>query len=323
MKQSLNESIKQAAEEIRGANKVVIVSHVNPDGDTIGCQLALGLALIMIGKKVTLLCQDPIPTRFQFLPGSELILSQSTEIADVAIAMDCGSAKQLGKIRPIFSRAKKTIQIDHHDFGIAFAKLLVLEEDASAVGEIVYELIRALKFKITPAIATCLLTSIIVDTGSFRFSNIRPKTFDICGKLIKEGVDLQQLIEASYWQKSRVTAKLSGHCMLNAQFSKDGSIAWVTVYQRDFKNFGAILSDVDPVADDLRSIEGVKIAAVFRETVGRRFRVSLRAAYGINVAVVAKIFGGGGHHNAAGCVIRNSQKERQRLLDELGALITQ
>lgn len=116
-------------------------------------------------------------------------------------------------------------------------------------------------------------------------------------------------------------AKLSGHCMAQAQFSKDGKIAWTVVSQGDFKHFGAHLSDVDSVADDLRSIEGVKVAAIFRETESKKFRVSLRSSHGINVANVARLFGGGGHHNSAGCAIRCSVKEKQKLLAELEELV--
>ena len=320
MTKGLRKNIADAAKAIRRAAKVSIVCHVNPDGDTIGCQLALGHALILMGKKVMLLSQDGVPTRFQFLPGSELILSSFSEPADVAIAVDCGSDTRLGNFKNLFFKSKVTIQVDHHDFGEPFGKIQVLEEEASAVGEIVYELIRALNVEITPAIATCLLTSIIVDTGSFRFSNIRPKTFELCSRLIKKGVELQHLIEQSYWKQSRSTARLSGYCLMNTEFSEDGKIAWSTVYQKDFNRFNAKLSDVDSVADELRFIEGVKIAAFFRQTPRKTFRVSLRSSYGINVAHVAALFGGGGHHNAAGCSIRSTETEKNRLLSELGNL---
>ena len=320
MKTGLYTNISKAVKTIRRAKKIIVASHVNPDGDTIGCLLALGHTLILMGKQVILLSQDGVPPRFQFLPGSELILSETTDTADVSIAVDCGGVNQLGSLRAPFFRSKTTIQIDHHDFGDSFGKIQVLEGDAAAVGEIVYELIKALEVEITPAIATCLLTSIIVDTGSFRFTNIRSKTFDVCSRLVRKGVDIQHLIEESYWKKSRSVAKLSGYAIMKASFSDSGAVAWSTIYQKDFKRFGARISDVDAVADDLRSIEGVKVAAVFRETEKKRFRVSLRSKYGINVAKVAKSFQGGGHHNSAGCLIRNSEKEKETLLKALEAL---
>ncbi|MBI2095781.1 MAG: bifunctional oligoribonuclease/PAP phosphatase NrnA, partial [Candidatus Omnitrophica bacterium] len=309
MEKGLTASVLKTVRAIGTAKKVLVVCHINPDGDTIGCLLALGLSLIQVGKKVTLLSQDGIPARFQFLPGSDLVISESKESADVAIAVDCGSITQLGNTKHIFLKAKTTVQVDHHDFGQLFGKIQVIEEEASAVGEIVYELIRALGAKITPNIASCLLASIIIDTGSFRFSNIRPKTFQICGELVKTGINLQHLIEESYWKKSQSTARLSGYGLMKSEFSDDGALAWSAVTQQDFSRFKANLSDVDSVADDLRGVEGVKIAVLFRELPNGAFRTSLRSKYGINVANVAKLFGGGGHHNSAGCILKNFKTE--------------
>ena len=321
MKTEFQKNILMATKALRRAKKVTIVSHVNPDGDTLGCLLALGLALMQEDKKVTLLCHDAVPTRFQYLPGSELVNPVSREKPDVAVAVDCGSPKQLGSVGPAFFKAPCTIQIDHHDFGDAFGKIQVLDPEASAVGEIVYELLRALKTEITPAIATCLLTSIIIDTGAFRFSNIRAKTFDICGRLVKKGVDVQRLLEEAYWVKSRSMALLSGHAVSKAQFSKDGAVAWTTVSRQDMFSYGAGLSDADSVTDDLRAIEGVKVAALFRETDKGNLRVSLRSKKGINVALVAKQFGGGGHHSSAGCSVRGLKSEKKKILKALETLI--
>ncbi len=313
--------LTEAARALKGARSVLIVSHINPDGDTLGCQLALGLALMQSDKKVHLLCQDPVPTRYQFLQGSELVVSTTHEKSDIAVAVDCGSINQLGTIKTHFLACKQSIQVDHHDFGDAFGKIQVLDPEASAVGEIVYELINALNLKITPAIASCLLTSIIVDTGSFRFSNIRAKTFDICSKLIRKGVDVQHLIEEAYWVKSRAMALLSSHAIVRAKFSKDGAIAWSIVRQKDILKYSAALHDADSVADDLRSIQGVKIAALFRETGIGNYRISLRSQKGIHVAEVAKKFGGGGHFNAAGCSIPKSEAEIKKLLKALSELV--
>ncbi len=321
MKKSFETGFEDALRVLRSAKKVMVVSHLNPDGDTLGCMLALGLALMQMGKKVSLTCQDAMPTRYQYLPGSELVQSECREKMDVAVAVDCGGEKQLGTLRSAFFKAKTTIQVDHHDFGDAFGKIQVLDAEASAVGEIAYHLICGLKAEITPAIATCLLTSIIVDTGAFRFSNTRSKTFEICARLCKKGVDVQHLIEEAYWVKSRAMALLSGFAMWNAKFSKDGNVAWAVVSQRNLQRFGAGLSDADSVADDLRSIEGVKIAALLRQTERGNYRVSLRSRKGIHVAMVAQRFGGGGHHNSAGCSIGRSAADRRKLLKALEELI--
>ena len=321
-KKTYKQQVLKAANVLLAAKKVAIMAHLNPDGDTLGCQLALGLALLNRGQKVFFLCEDAVPTRLQFMPGSELIGDHQPGKVDVAVAVDCGSSKQMGSMEAVFFKAKNNIQVDHHDFGQAFGKIQVLDHEASAVGEIIYEIIRAMRSEITPAIATCLMTSIIIDTGAFRFSNIRPKTFEICARLSRTGVDIRHLIEEAYWIKSRPMALLSSRAILNARFLKDGAVAWAAVSQADIKKHGAGLSDADSVADDLRSIEGVKIAALFRETEKGNSRVSLRSKKGINVALVAKRFGGGGHHNSAGCRIRNSPVEKKKLLDALESLIS-
>ena len=321
MTQEYKKNVLKVSQALHRAKKVMVAAHINPDGDTLGCALALGLALLHLGKKVTLICQDGMPSRFQFLPGSELVVSDSRETADVAVAMDCGSPTQLGTVSRAFFRAKQTIRVDHHDFGDAFGDIQVLDDEASAVGEIVYDLIRSLKVEITPAIATCLLTSIIVDTGAFRFSNVRSKTFEICARLTKRGVDVQHLIEEAYWIKSRRMALLSSHAILNAEYSVDHGMAWSLITQKDLKRYGAGLPDADSVADDLRSIEGVKLAAVFRETEKGNYRVSLRSKKNINVALVAKRFGGGGHHSSAGCTIRRASIQKKELLAALEELI--
>lgn len=315
-------SLKEGVKAIRAAKSVMIAAHMNPDGDTIGCQLALGLTLMQMDRRVHLLCQDPMPTRYQFLQGSELVTSTLHDKVDLAIAVDCGSSKQLGSVREVFLKVKQTIQIDHHDFGEAFGKIQILEPDASAVGEIVFDLIEKLGAEITPAIASCLLTSIIIDTGSFRFSNVRAKTFDICSKLVKKGVDVQNLIEEAYWVKSRPMAMLSSHALTKAKFSNDGALAWTTVTQGHIMRLGAALHDADSVADDLRSIQGVKVAALFRETARGNYRISLRSKKGINVAAVAQRFGGGGHHYAAGCSIPSSQADVSKVLKALEGLVS-
>ena len=254
-KKNLKKSVLVTARALRRAKKIMVVSHVNPDGDTLGCLLALGLALMQAGKKVSLLCHDAVPTRFQYLPGSELVGSPKPRKARCGrrgrLREPAAAGLDRGRVFPV----PCTVQIDHHDFGDAFGKIQLLDPEASAVGEIVYDLLRALGTEITPAIATCLLTSIIIDTGAFRFSNIRAKTFDICARLVKKGVDIQHLIEEAYWVKSRPMALLSGHAVSRAVFSANGSVAWADVSQRDIVHYGAGLSDADSVADDLRSIQ--------------------------------------------------------------------
>lgn len=313
--------MQKAAKALRAAKTVVVASHVNPDGDTIGCLLALGHGLLQMSKRVILVSPDGMPARFQFLPGSNLVLTGTKVKADVAVAVDCGSGSQLGPFYSVFGAAKTTIQIDHHDFGEGFSKLLVVDTEAAAVGEIIYDLLKLLKVPVTPAIATCLLTSIIVDTGSFRFSNVRSRTLRICADLLDKGVDMKYLIEEAYWKRSLATSRLEAVGTMNMKFEQNGKVVWTVVRQADFKRQNGGIADADGVADSLRSIDGVKIAAVIRETSSGRYRISLRSGVGINVAIVAKEFGGGGHHYAAGCSLAAGSVHIKQLIRRLCEIV--
>lgn len=309
--------LKSAADRIRGAETVLIASHVNPDGDTIGSLLALGVGLLHLGKRVVMVSPDGMPARFQFLPASDLVLGDYRGRADVAVAVDCGCFKLLGSVGRAFRSARSTIQIDHHDFGEGFCDILAVDPEAAAVGEIVYDLLKLLGVKITPAIATCLLTSIIVDTGAFRFSNVRSRTFRICADLLEKGVDLKFLIEEAYWKKTLPTIRLEAKSVGNMRFEAGGKVVWTLVRRSQVERAGGMTADLDGAADVLRSIEGVRAAALLREEADGRLRVSLRSGLGVNVARIAQEFGGGGHHHAAGCTIRALASDRERLIELL------
>lgn len=310
----LAKSIRLAVQKMLAAERIVISSHVHPDGDTMGSLLALGLGLLSMDKSVVMISPDGIPPRYRFLPGSELVLDRWEGTADLAIAVDCGTLRQLGKFGSLFQRAKNTIQIDHHDFADVFGKLLVADPAAAAVGEIVYDILKALGVKITPMIATCLLTSIIVDTGAFRFANIRSRTFRICADLLDRGVDLKYLLEEAYWKKSETTVRLEAISVARMKFERSGRVVWSYVPYADFRRVNGVASDVDGVADDLRSIDGVKVAALLRENEDGTCRVSLRSEAGINVARIAQVFDGGGHFNSAGCHMKNTRANRDKLV---------
>lgn len=322
MSEAYVKSIKTAAKAIKSADRILITSHINPDGDTIGSLIALGLGLLSIDKRVVMVSPDGVPPRYQFLPGSELVLTDIRGKADIGIAVDCGSSNQLGKFAKKFQSIRETFQVDHHDFADSFCKYLVVDANAAAVGEIVFELLQEMNVEITPMIATNILTSIIVDTGSFRFSNIRGKTFRICADLLDSGVDLKHLMEEAYWKKTETTVRLESACIDRMKFERNGKVVWSLIRQPDFKKVNGTMADVDAVADDLRAIEGVKAAAVFREDERGNVRISLRSAAGINVAEVAKQFGGGGHYNSAGCLIPYSMSNVNKVIKILCTLVS-
>lgn len=308
------QNIKKAIDKILKAKHIVISGHVNPDGDSIGSVLSLGLGLRKLGKKVYTIGCDGVPKRYRFLPGANKVLRMVKRKCDLAISVDCGNKEMLGRAFDAFEKAKEIIEIDHHGFRRPFGDISVIDEEASAVGELIFIILKKLKIKVTKDIAQNLLTSIIVETDSFRLPNVRPFAFSICADLLRQGVNFYELVDMIYWTKTREQVILSGICLSRCKFLKQKRIVWSIIKREDFKKVGGRDEDVDAVADEMRSIKDVKIAVLFREKGRGRLRVSLRSKDKINIASVAESFGGGGHFDVAGCQIPNSAKSIKELL---------
>ena len=315
MTKSLNmKGIKQAKQLIKSAKTVVIAGHINPDGDAIGSLLALGLGLKKIGKRVYMLDQDGVPKRYHFLPGASQVKKKAVRNCDLAIAVDCSNKELLGKVYTAFQTAKQTLAIDHHEFRRQFSDCQLVDPQAAAVGEMVYLLLNELKIPIDKSIALNILTSIIVETNSFRLPNVRPLTFKVCNYLLNLGVDYYQLADRVFWSQTRQTVVLTGICLARCKFLSRNRIAWSIVEKRDFNLAKGKDEDVDAVADQIRTIDDVKVVVLFREKDNNTLRISLRSKDKINVAAVAEQFNGGGHYDIAGCSIPNTKKAMRKLL---------
>lgn len=306
---------------IEKSKSIVIASHINPDGDSIGSLLSLGLALKSLGKKVYFLSQDGVPIRYRFLPGAKLIKKSLQKSCNLAISVDCSNKEILGSAYETFKKAKKILAIDHHEFRRPFSHVSLVDKNAAAVGEIIYQLINYLNIKITRNIATNILTSIIVETNSFRLPNVEASTFDICGKLLQKGVNFYRLVDKVYWSQTRNSAILSGICLSRAQFIKSGGLVWSIIKQVDLNRVKGKDEDVDAVADQMRAIDGTKVIVLFRQKDHKHIRVSLRSKDRINVASVAERYGGGGHFDVAGCYIPNTNSAINNLLKSASQLI--
>lgn len=313
--------LEQAKEKIMRAADIAISGHINPDGDSIGSILSLGLGIERLGKKVRMISQDGVPKRYRHLPGADRIIERVIGVPELAITVDCGDKSMLGKTLGAFSKAKDMLEIDHHEFRKFYGTAALIDHKAAAVGELVYILLTELGVEITKDIAQNILTSIIVETSSFRLPNIRPLTFWICAELIKKGVDFYNLVDTIFWAKSRESALLLGMCLSRCRFLKDERIVWSRITKEDFKKTGGRDEDVDPVVDELRSIKGVQIAVFFRERTNKKMRVSLRSKGKINVAAIAEKYGGGGHFDSAGCYIPNDESSVKRLLRSVEKLV--
>ncbi|MFA5271652.1 MAG: DHH family phosphoesterase [Candidatus Omnitrophota bacterium] len=316
-------NLKAAAKSIKEAKTIAISSHINPDGDSIGSLLSLGLGLESIGKRVFMLSEDGVPKKYRKLYGAGRIKRTTNKKCDLAIAVDCGTKELLGgNFEKIFKQAKKTLEIDHHEFRMPFGNVSLIDTNAAAVGELIFLLLRELKIKITKHIAESILTSLIVETDSFRLPKVKAFTFKVCECLVDSGVDYYKLADMIFWSKNKKAAILSGICLSRCKFLSNGRLAWSIIHKNDFNKIKGEDEDVDTVADEMRTIQGVKITVFFREKSNNFFRVSLRSKGKINVAKLAESYGGGGHFDVAGCRIPNSKKAISELLFRAKALLS-
>lgn len=312
---------KTLKEGIEKARTIAISGHANPDGDSIGSMLALGLALKAAGKKVYMLCQDEIPANYKSLPGIDQIVKGIRKRVDLAIAVDCSIIDLLDKNIPVFKKSKSVLEIDHHSYRKPFGDMQFIDREAAAVGELIFYILKRLNIKITRDIAENLLTSIIVETNLFKLANVRQYTFKVCSELLTDGLNFSQLAEMVYGPKTRETIMLLAMCFIRARFLKNGKIMWSIIRKKDLKKVSGKEYDTDAVANEMRSIKGVEIAVLFREKDKRTLRVSLRSEDNIDVGKVAWNYEGGGHSDIAGCFIPNTKRYMKKILSEVEGLL--
>lgn len=312
---------KKIRRAILGARSIAISGHVNPDGDSIGSLLALGLGLRGMRKKVYMLCQDEIPLNYRSLPGAGRIVKTINKKVDLAIAVDCSIMDLLDNNIPVFKKAKSILEIDHHEFRKPFGDLQFIDCGAAAVGELVYILLKKLDIRINRGIAENILTSIIVETNLFRLPNVRPAVFSICAELLKKGINFSRVADKVYGLKTKEAMILSAVCLLKAKFLKGGKIIWSVITKKDLDAAGAGDYDADAIASEMNSMKGVEIAVLFREKNSGTLRVSLRSKGDINIGKLAQDHMGGGHFDVAGCSIPNNRREVRRILSSAEALL--
>jgi phosphoesterase RecJ-like protein len=306
----LSLTIPQAAEAIRAAKTIVMACHVNPDGDALGSMLGLTLALTPLGKSLTPLSQDGVPEIYRFLPGADLVQTD-TPIPDfdLAIVLDSGDLSRVGsRVQPLIARARQVIDIDHHVAAGAFGDIRVLDSQAASTSEIVYALVQAMGLSISPEIATCLFTGVITDTGSFRFQNVTPNTFRVAADLLEAGAPPAHVSENVFDNRTFAATRLLGHALSSLAETLDGRLIWAHITAQDFTALGATDEDTEGVVNYVRGVRGADAGVLFREMAPvngelPKIRVSLRSRETVNVAEIAQRFGGGGHRMAAGCTL--------------------
>jgi phosphoesterase RecJ-like protein len=290
----------------------LVTGHENPDGDCLGSQVGIYHLLRGLGRDVALVASDPLPRKFSFLvswlrrvEGGVDALRAAVRGAQAAFACDCASVDRLGVVGRVVDEARLPILfLDHHaiDSGKA-PEWLHVRVEAAATGEIVFDLVRSLGVPLTREIAEGLFVALVTDTGWFRYSNTRARVFEIARELLATGVEASKVYSHLYQSNPSEWLRLVGSVLSGLEVEAGGKVALGTITKRMLAETGARLQETEEILDLLRSLDGVEVALVFKETDGDGVRVSLRSRASVDVAKVAQRFGGGGHSRAAGATV--------------------
>lgn len=316
----LKNTLHEAVQAIRHAQTIVMACHVNPDGDALGSMLGLAIGLAPLGKSLIVLSQDGVPDIYQFLPNSAAVQS-STNIPefDLAIVLDSGELSRVGDIVcAAVKRARLVIDIDHHAVAGSFGDVQVIDAAAASTSEIVYELLCEMELPVTRECATCLFTGITTDTGSFRYQNVTPRTLRIAADLLEKNAPVAEISENVFENKTFTATRMLGTALASLAATDDGRIVWARITAQDFARLNATDEDTEGIVSPVRGVRGADVGILFREMAAEdgppAVRISLRSREGIDVALVAQQFGGGGHRMAAGCTVNASLAEAERVI---------
>ncbi len=301
---------------LKSAEKIVIASHVSPEGDAIGSALALAMGLKKLGKRAEVVCHNGLPKRYAFLPESDKIRQKPSFEPDLLVLVDCADLERADIPDSLKQNAKSVAVIDHHPYKKAEQEsvpkekanswVFWVEPKAAATGEMIFELLKTLKLPTTKEIATCLYAALISDTGVFHFSNTTPKTLRLAASLLEYEVDPQEMAYRVMEVRSFAATQLLGRMLSKAKFERKLGLCWSVLTLEDFAQTGTSDEDTENFVNFLRAVEGTKVAVLFREIEPRQIKVSLRSKDGIDVSAIARQFDGGGHPAAAGCRVRQT-----------------
>ena len=288
------------------AGKIVILGHVNPDGDCAGSCLAVyNYIKEWDSTKAVTVRLERAPSKFSYLSGFDAIETEAGEEAyDLCICLDSSDEERLGDFKSCVDRSAKTICIDHHITNRGYAQENVIDGHASSACEVVYGQLD--ESRISKHVAECIYTGIIHDTGVFKYSNTSRKTMEIAGKMMEKGIDFGTIIDGSFYKKTYMQSQILGRALLESITFLDGRCIFSVVRKKDMDFYGVDKSDLDGIVDQLRVIDGIECAIFLYETGIHQFKVSLRSNSIVDVSRIAAYFGGGGHVRAAGCTMSGS-----------------
>jgi phosphoesterase RecJ-like protein len=307
--------MREIVDAIHARKRFVLSSHARPDGDSIGSQLAMAYALRNLGKEVTVVNVDPAPPPLMQFPGvPEITVAPRADGQyDAAIIMECSD---LGRTGVAGLERCFVINIDHHPGNTAYGQINWFDSTAAACGEMVFDLIRALGVPLSLDIATHIYLAILTDTGSFHYSSISARTFEMCREAIEAGVDPVLVARNVYDSNNMGRLKLFGAVLSEMQIDATGRIAIVYLDHEMAREAGGTYEDTEGLINLPLTVKEIQAVVFFKQVEGDEYRVSMRSKGDIDIGAVAKDFGGGGHKNAAGCTVTGAIDALQKLFIE-------
>jgi phosphoesterase RecJ-like protein len=311
--QAYKRQLQAAAGFIQQHDDFLVVSHIQPDGDAASSTYVMGFMLEQLGKSFTLINEGPMPAKFDYLWGSDLVVDFSKQEPDrqyhTVISVDCADFSRMGKISTLFDDRVELLNIDHHPTNDRFGTCHIIKHDAAATVQILYDLAMELKIALTLEFAECIYTGLLTDTGGFRYSNTSPQVLQIGANLLALGVQGSVIAEQVLERLTYSQIVLLQKALSTLDFSHNRQVAWLSVTLSDLEQTGTSSEDLDGLVNYPRNVEGVEVGMLFKEKESGVVKVSLRSAGKVDVARIAKALGGGGHVRAAGCTLNGTLEQ--------------
>jgi phosphoesterase RecJ-like protein len=291
---------RKIADLIAAKKTFIVSSHVAPDGDAVGCQLAIYSVLKRLGKNIRVISEDGVPDNFVFLEGSSDVERADGQAADVAIVVDSAGLDRIGVAREVVAKCGAVVNLDHHRSNTDFGDINLVDTAAGATAEMVYILLKLVTDRLTEGEASALFSGIMTDTGCFRFPTTSSRTLRIAAELLDQGARPYRLASEIFWNKNVAGMKLLSEALATIETTDGGRVATMDVTKAMMDDSGADHVDTEGFANYPRLIKGVLVGVLLREIAEGSFRVSLRSKETVDVNEIARAFGGGGHQTAAG-----------------------
>ena len=306
------------------SKEIAILPHISADGDALGSSLALALVLSKMGKNVKVILEEEIPQVYNFLPGKHMteVYGVKGKRYETVVALDTGDTGRLGNRLEIFEGASVTINIDHHYTNSEFAFHNYVSTDSSAVGEIIFQLVRIMGVNPDQDISTCLYVAISTDTGGFRYSNTTSLTHQTAAELIKNGINVAEISQQLFDSTSLEKVRLLGTAIQALELLENGKAVFISLTNDMIRQTGAKEEECDGIVNVGRNIRGVKVAAMLRQWDNDEIKVNLRSSSDIDVSAIASRYGGGGHKKASGYITKGSlDTAKKKLLDDIREML--